>query len=484
MAVVIGGRSTNNIDTVVVRSMKNALPNAGTVVVEQDQIPGIRNINGMARNPNNGRIVAVGNSASGGGAIYSTNNGSSWRLMSMPSGTPTLLDVCWAPSANMFVAVGEGGAIRTVSATGTSWSTRNSGVTNDLNGVTAGPSRIFAVGSIGHIRQSTNGTSWSMKPGSNSAPFSTLIMNNIEYDGRASTPMIAVGGYGSVATFSSETASHVTRTTPTGTQGLSALCFANSAWFAAGYTNLITSNQSGISWINRSHLLPPELPISAWITDLVYDPYSSGRLVALASGNVVVGTGSPTSSWHYHQDNSVGFQLRGAVAVPTSPSNRAPTATVLQSIGGDPNADHDDIDPDWEVAAGWLFDMHDPDNDVPSDLTQVQIRRLSGTTTYTPSILPSQGNIQTSHRSEFALLLDSSTVQPGEVLEVRARGHDGSAYTSWTPWHTFRYRGARLQRWTGSAWVTNEVRARVGSNWVSPKTLRRWTGSAWVDARR
>ena len=76
-----------------------------------------------------------------GKIIRSTNSGSSWDNMTTgtspyPSwGYPYLYGVAYGNST--FVAVGASGTILT-STNGTSWTTRTSGATNALNGVTFG----------------------------------------------------------------------------------------------------------------------------------------------------------------------------------------------------------------------------------------------------------------------------------------------------------------------------------------------------------
>ena len=77
-----------------------------------------------------------------GKIIKTTNAGSSWDNMTTglspytaPSGSLSLRGVAYGNST--FVAVGQSGTILT-STNGTSWTTRTSGTTNALNGVTFG----------------------------------------------------------------------------------------------------------------------------------------------------------------------------------------------------------------------------------------------------------------------------------------------------------------------------------------------------------
>ena len=61
-----------------------------------------------------------------------------------------------------FVAVGSSGTILT-SSDGTSWTSRTSGTSSGLNGVTYGKSTFVAVGSSGTILTSSDGTSWTSR---------------------------------------------------------------------------------------------------------------------------------------------------------------------------------------------------------------------------------------------------------------------------------------------------------------------------------
>ncbi|MES2695225.1 MAG: hypothetical protein V4773_17250, partial [Verrucomicrobiota bacterium] len=64
-----------------------------------------------------------------------------------------------------FVAVGEGGTVVTGSANGTNWTTRSSGTTRTLRGITYATSlkTFVAVGDAGTILSSPDGTTWTLR---------------------------------------------------------------------------------------------------------------------------------------------------------------------------------------------------------------------------------------------------------------------------------------------------------------------------------
>ena len=90
-----------------------------------------------------------------------------------------------------FVGVGVGGTILT-SDDGITWSTRNSGVTENLSGVAYGLNRFIAVGSGGTILSSTDGKNWTVK--------SSGITTHLEKVTFGNNKFVAVGSYNVILT--------------------------------------------------------------------------------------------------------------------------------------------------------------------------------------------------------------------------------------------------------------------------------------------
>ncbi len=98
------------------------------------------------------RTIAVG---AGGAALLSTDGSATWTVgQAFDASRPTLRGI--AVASSVFVAVGDGGTIRSTSD-GVSWNTVTSSTATNLSGVAYGNSRYIAVGDAGTLVTSTNG---------------------------------------------------------------------------------------------------------------------------------------------------------------------------------------------------------------------------------------------------------------------------------------------------------------------------------------
>lgn len=147
-------------------------------------------VTGYAANLNNPanpalRWVAVG---AGGASIYSTD-GAAWAAgRPYNSSAPALRSLTQV--AGTFVAVGDAGTI--LSGTdGISWTTRTSGTTNNLNGITHGGIYV-AVGDSGTILASADGATWIAK--------TSGATSNLRQASSIGNTYVAVGDGGTVAT--------------------------------------------------------------------------------------------------------------------------------------------------------------------------------------------------------------------------------------------------------------------------------------------
>ena len=135
-------------------------------------------------------------------AYRSSNNGTTWSSNATGSDM-ALYDL--GVGNGVFVAVGEGGEIRTSSDAGQTWTKRTSGTDLTLNSAAFGNGRFVVVGSNGLVLTSTdNGTTWvSQASGSSSYLKSVSFGNNVfvRSDGHISSDGIAwsapQGGWGS-----------------------------------------------------------------------------------------------------------------------------------------------------------------------------------------------------------------------------------------------------------------------------------------------
>lgn len=103
-------------------------------------------------------------------------------------------DFLWsiAASPTGMVVVGDRGAILT-STTGTTWTRRNSGVTDWLVGVTYGAGKFIAVGDRGRILASVDGVQWTAQ----TATATSQRLNNVIF---AAGQFVAVGEAGTIVT--------------------------------------------------------------------------------------------------------------------------------------------------------------------------------------------------------------------------------------------------------------------------------------------
>ena len=147
-------------------------------------------VTGYAANLNNPttpalRWIAVG---AGGASVYSTD-GVSWFVGRANLGNPALHSLTQV--AGTFFAVGDMGSILSTTD-GITWTTRTSGSTNNLQGVTHG-SIYVAVGDSGTILTSGDGNTWTAQ--ASGAP--NIILRKVTSNGSI---IVAVGDAGTIVT--------------------------------------------------------------------------------------------------------------------------------------------------------------------------------------------------------------------------------------------------------------------------------------------
>ncbi|MEW6272797.1 MAG: cell wall-binding protein [Thermodesulfobacteriota bacterium] len=103
----------------------------------------------------NGTFVAVGVSD-----LAYVDSGPGW--VTFGTGVPSLNDVAYGRLQNLFVAVGDGGAIVT-SSDGTAWTQQLAPTGLNLHGVTEGAGFLLAVGDGGTILRSEDGVTWTQQ---------------------------------------------------------------------------------------------------------------------------------------------------------------------------------------------------------------------------------------------------------------------------------------------------------------------------------
>ncbi|MEY2407805.1 MAG: hypothetical protein QOF48_475, partial [Verrucomicrobiota bacterium] len=122
------------------------------------------------------------------------------------------------------------------------WTTRTSGGTNDLGGVTFANGLFVAVGSVGTILTSTNGSNWTKRTSGTTRYLDEVAFGNNIW--------VAVGAQGAVVTSVNGTNGWTTRMS--GTAGYIAdIAFGNGVFAAVVQDGPILVSADGINWTNR-----------------------------------------------------------------------------------------------------------------------------------------------------------------------------------------------------------------------------------------
>lgn len=136
--------------------------------------------------------VAVGSGISGG-EIWRSDDGVAWQQANFDSGA-VLEDVIW--TGTEFIAVGDDGRL-TASATGETWTERDSSTAIDFIAITGDSSQMVALGRDGLIATSQDGVLWQSTSGT--VPTGGLDPLDLTFDGQT---YLVVGPFGYRATSS------------------------------------------------------------------------------------------------------------------------------------------------------------------------------------------------------------------------------------------------------------------------------------------
>jgi len=213
--------------------------------------------------------VIVGSS----GTILTSSTATSW--ISRTSGTSwELEEVTYANST--FVTVGSSGTILT-SSDGTSWTSRTSGTSRDLEEVTYANSTFVTVGTGGTILTSSDGTSWTSRTSGTSWELEEVTYGNSTF--------VTVGWNGTILT-SSDGTSWTSRTSGTSNK-LTGITYGNSTFVTVGASGTILTSSDGTSWTSRTS------GTSLFLNGVTYA--NSTFVMVGASGTIL--TSSDGTSW-------------------------------------------------------------------------------------------------------------------------------------------------------------------------------------------
>lgn len=169
--------------------------------------------------------------------------------------TNTLYGITYADTTgtDTFVAVGNSGTILT-SPTGTTWTSRTSGTANTLRGAAYGNSAFVAVGSSGTILTSPTGTTWTSKTSG-----TTYTLFGVAY-GNSTFVAVGDGTLGDTILTSPTGTTWTSRTSPSSTYELYAITYGTSVlldegiplFVAVGLHGKIITSADGITWTSRT----------------------------------------------------------------------------------------------------------------------------------------------------------------------------------------------------------------------------------------
>jgi hypothetical protein len=231
----------------------------------------------------NGTFVAVGLSDTS-----FTNQGNGYGRFA--TGVPTLSDVAHSDALNLFVAVGDGGAIVT-SPDGVTWTQQSSPTTVNLHSVAAGVAALIAVGDGGTILSSLNGTVWTQRTSNTDAQ-----LNGVGFGGAAT--FVAVGAGGVVA--GSSDAGLTWQATVVGPgNDLNAATFGTNGWVVVGDGGLILQGATPDSLALIAFAVLPNLNDVTFAQNLFIVVGDDGHILNSADGINYASSVSNTGQFLY-----------------------------------------------------------------------------------------------------------------------------------------------------------------------------------------
>ncbi len=176
------------------------------------------------------------NAAATAGQVSVSLDGITWSSpISIIAAAAYVVDI--AHDGTNFIAVGNVGNIRK-SADGSTWTTVTSGTTANLQKVIHDGSEFVAVGSGGAIRTSADGDTWAARTSGTATQFNSLVYTGTIY--------VAVGNAGIIYT-SADKVSWTPRSSGTA-NNLNSVTYSTSGFMAVGQSGAAVISAAGTSW--------------------------------------------------------------------------------------------------------------------------------------------------------------------------------------------------------------------------------------------
>jgi hypothetical protein len=281
-------RSESNLSQVLqaVQSMigRAQLKTAFTTVrAIHDTGIGPQTLNALAHGPDLAdRTVAVGTAAT-----IQTNGGAATNFFAATAATPftgDFRDIIHEPMWGLFVAVGNVGEIQT-SSNGTSWQRRANGGANFRKIATNKLGTCVAVGESGLVKRATNSTTWSTATG----PFGASNFEGVAFGAGV---FVAVTPYGGIASSPDGVTWTARRSEAIPAAGNGQVVYDTALGFiAAGSSNSgIVQSFDGITW---TVIAAPPSSVQG-PNSLIASPYGWARMSQSADGTAIVVSYNPT----------------------------------------------------------------------------------------------------------------------------------------------------------------------------------------------
>ena len=211
--------------------------------------------------------------------------GASGTLLTSSDGTTNNLRAVAYDGSSTLVAVGFSGTILT-SSDGITWTSRNSGTSNDINNVTY-KDAFVAVGDNGTLLVSTDGITWTDQT---SGCGMTEDMWDVHLTGSIG---VIIGDNGSIYSSTDKGSSCTKRTSGT-TVEFNELLYGDSTFVAAGDNGTILTSSNGTSWTSRSSSTTNNLYGGVY-TDT--DSSGSKTFILVGASGKVLGSNTTYTSW-------------------------------------------------------------------------------------------------------------------------------------------------------------------------------------------
>lgn len=238
-------------------------------------------------------IVAVGD----GPTILQSDDGISWSTSLIPTNAAGAVYLGAAAAANTLIAVGSGGLIsfsqsgieplittnsytngaqvipivftNEINTLGLVWSPAITGITNNLQGIAASPTRWIASGSAGVLLTSTDVTNWTRL----SSPVSTFL-SSVEFNGSL---WVATGEGGEI--ISSSDGSSWNRESSPSTAWIWRTRWLNNQFVGVGHNGAILTSPDGHVWSVRSSGVTNNLNDVVWAAGTYYVAGNQGTIL-------------------------------------------------------------------------------------------------------------------------------------------------------------------------------------------------------------